>query len=670
MKRSLCLFMLAIALGLSATSFAQTGGASSPFALGVGSRDLALGGADLASCDFATAPYWNASRLARSERLSILGFHTRLFESDVAYQYLGIVIPTLDWGGIGIGIARLGVSDIERRDESNLLLGTFSDNRLNLRVAYGRTFGSFDVGASVSVETHSLDTYHATSTPGLDLAVSRPIASPLPWCESVTLTVVGRNLIAPSLRLADEPVKSPQEWHAGLSARLLSASERRFSLNISGGLAAPQAAATKGLVGLEATVMELLCLRASLRGDRMAGGVGVSAAGINFDYALVERDLGALHTISLTTHFGKLVSDRRVIRAERRETAFNRAMNDRLVEQNTQMARQLLQTGKTALASGDLTTADASFDRALFLARSTGIDTTEYAVLADQVRSQILLANRSIQLAQHLDSAHVHLDQRDYLGCQYFAGLALALDSTSTDAAALRDQAMQASAEQTRQQEFLQQKTWSIDSLIGYGASSEALAAARSLHSMAPDNRQVQLTLRKAEFEWFRSKAEELLADKDYQRSLNWIDSALVRFPGHAECLELRQTCRAALRAPKPDTASQPATAPTLSRALLKQVSDLYAEAQGAFGRGDLDQAIRAWEEVERLAPGYQSVRDYLLKAYRFVGADLYGRGRLDEAEVVWEKALKIAPGNAEIAAYARRTRSEIDKLKALTYDH
>ncbi|MEW6051764.1 MAG: hypothetical protein AB1644_11995 [Candidatus Zixiibacteriota bacterium] len=652
------------------TATAQTGGTGSPFAFGAGSRDLALGGANISTSDFATAAFWNPARLAQSEQYGVMGFHTRLYDSDIAYQYLGIVFPTLDWGAVGFGVFRLGIDNIEKRDAGNSLLGTIDDNRMAFRLGYGRTVGSVDLGLALSLETHSLDTYKATSSPGLDLALSRRITTPFWRCEQATLSLVGRNLITPSMRLVDETIDIPFELQAGLGLQFAVSHDGHHTLNLSGSLSKPDPAEAVGAFGLEYSMFDMLNLRGGLRGDQLSFGTGLAYHGISFDYAWVDRELGALHLITLNTAFGKPVGERRQLRAERREAAFNQAMSDRLAQKNSELASQMLEAGKLAMGAGDLEAADADFDRALFLARSSGIDTTPYATLAADVRKQITDWDRAARLAAYVDSARVHLGSQDYLGCQYFAGLALGLDPGSAEAVDLRNQAVYASAELSRSQEFVQQKLTEVDSLISYGAYEQALSAAQSLDRMAPDNPAVRLSLRKAEFESFRSSAETELANRQYVASLAALDSALARFPGHGRCLELQQQCQVALKQSQmPEVAKAPVSAP-LSRDLQKQVQGMYERAQHAFGRGDLHQAIAEWEEVQRLAPGYQSVREYLVKAYRFVGVDLYSRNRLTEALEIWKKALAIAPDNAEIAAYARRTQNEIDKLKELSYDN
>ncbi len=80
--------------------------------------------------------------------------------------------------------------------------------------------------------------------------------------------------------------------------------------------------------------------------------------------------------------------------------------------------------------------------------------------------------------------------------------------------------------------------------------------------------------------------------------------------------------------------------------------------------------AVNHWEKVERLAPNYQSVQEYLIKAYKFVGIELYGQNRLSDAIATWEKAVRLDPANDEINDYIKRTRNEISKLNELTYDN
>ena len=182
------------------------GGTQSPFSLGVGARELSLGGAGLATADPATSPYWNPARLAEAEQFSLAGFHVRLFDSDVAYQYLGVVAPTMDYGVFGFGVFRLGVDGIEVRDDGNALLGETSEDRLAFYLSYGRTVAGYDLGVSITLEQHSLDQYKATSSPGVNLSLARRFEPGPDWLQHVTLALSGRNIIRPELKLAEESI--------------------------------------------------------------------------------------------------------------------------------------------------------------------------------------------------------------------------------------------------------------------------------------------------------------------------------------------------------------------------------------------------------------------------------------------------------------------------------
>lgn len=662
----LTLFMLALAASLQAGDD-HAGGTTSPFSFGAGSRDLALGGSSVSSCDIGTAAFWNPSRLAQAEQFGLVGFHCRLFDSDVAYQYVGLVAPTMDWGNFGIGVFRLGIDNVERRDANNILTGSFGDDRTAYRLAYGRFVGVYSIGLSLNLESHTLDNYRATSTPGVDIAVSRTFGSPSSWLNDVRISVVAHNVVSPSMRLVDQTTKYPTEIQAGGSAKIALGSTHNQFVEISGQMIKTDLAPYSATAGLEYSLFDILKLRGGVRESRLSFGAGLSFHGISFDYAMVERDLGTLQLVTITTALGKSISDRRKIRAERREAAFTKAMNDRLNQRNQSLVAHLIEQGKKSLIDQDIAAAFASFDRALFLSRTGGFDTSEVAVLAENARTQMMALDVERQLSAYLDSARTRVSTEDYLGGQYFAGLALSLDSTSEEGRQLFRRAQDLSTLLTSRSERAQRQVWMIDSLLSYGLQSQALTLARTLSNEMPSEPLAELALKKAEFEYWKATSNALFESQDYAGALSSLDSALVRFPDQKWCLDLKRQCQKQVNRAETKDSTMEKPTPVLSRELLKEVASVYVDAQDAFRRGDLQTAISGWEKVEREAPNYQSVREYLVKAYRFVGVELYGKNQLEEAMTIWNKALMLAPANAEIAAYAKRTQNEIDKLKELS---
>ena len=106
-----------------------------------------------------------------------------------------------------------------------------------------------------------------------------------------------------------------------------------------------------------------------------------------------------------------------------------------------------------------------------------------------------------------------------------------------------------------------------------------------------------------------------------------------------------------------------------LSASALAQVERYYKSGQELFGKGALTEAIGQWEKVLNLAPDYMSIREYLVKAYKFVGVEQYSQNQLGEAIASWKKAIQLEPANSEIIGYIQRAENEIRNLKELSYD-
>jgi len=202
------------------------------------------------------------------------------------------------------------------------------------------------------------------------------------------------------------------------------------------------------------------------------------------------------------------------------------------------------------------------------------------------------------------------------------------------------------------------------------GDNASALAAAQALDQYAPGNAEIAALLRRVRFETFRSNAIRLHSEGKTTLARAALDSASILYPRHQWCEEFAGLLRAARQsrqtpAPAP-VASQPVR---LSRELAAEADAAYREGRSAFEAGRLQESIERWEQVERIAPGYESVRDYLVKAYRLVGVELYGQNELQAALAMWRNAERLDPANSEIQAFIARAEAELGKLKELSYD-
>ncbi len=649
---------------------ANDGGTESPFAFGAGARELSLGGADLAACNFETAPFWNPARLATAQQYQISGFHSRLFDADVAYQYLGLITPTLDFGTFGIGIFRLGVSGIEVRDVNNFLLGETADNRLALFLAYGRSLSNFDIGAAITFEHHSLADYSATSTPGLNLSAAKTMLLNSKVFKTVSVAVNVTNAIKPSIELDADNVSYPLSGAMSVTLGMKPLKDPDHSLALAASIRKTDQVNPHATVGLEYALNDLLFLRTGFNDANIAAGLGLKYSAVSFDYAIVDRDLDLLHTFTLTTSFGKPVNQRRAEKLAKREAEFNRLMGERLTEKNRGLVTSMTQEGQKYLDEGRLTEAVATFERALFMAKANTFDTAKINELVINSRIRLDEILNLKQYRENMDSAHTALARKDYISARYFATAALEQQPNANEPKQIIDKAAQALNQITARAEFIQERLAKADSLLSAGQITEAINLLNGLKQSYADDSRVSQLHKKAHFERLREKATKSYTQRKFGEALAALDSTLVLYPNHEWCLALKASIISTQNvAAKTRTAAAPKIVARPSEQLLKEAENEYAIAQSMFTSGNLNGAITHWENVERLVPQYQSVREYLFKAYKFLGVEYYSQGMLREAINVWEKALLVVPDNDEIQTYILRTETELKKLEQLSYE-
>lgn len=656
---------------IAASASAEDGGTVSPFDFGAGSRELAMGGASVTDADPVAAVYWNPARLATCERISVAGFYSQLYESDVVYQYAGFVWPTLDYGSFGLGLFHLGVSGIDKRDQNNFALGEFNDSRLAIHIAYGRDIGDYQVGFAAHIEHHSIDTYSASSSPGITVAVARNFVLNSAILRQFSLSVIGRNVVRPGTKLVEETVSYPFTSELGASFQITPGDSWDQVATLSVRLSKTANVDPKFAAGLEYTLGNMMHLRGGTTGSNLTLGGGLEWRSVSFDYALAERDLGSLHLFTVSTTLGGSVSEQRVQREITREAEFDALMSDRLRAGKNEMIGDLAARGRTALKDGDLNGAVDFFDRALFMARATGADTT---ILSEQYREtseQLSEVEAQWRYRQMLDSAEMNMELGEFVAAQYYANLALDVRSGATQAEAVRARAADSISATASLSDLANRQAVLVDSLLSYGQIDRALASLQTMVAQFPNHELIQSLRKRATFERLKSQATAHFNSDRLILAAAETDSALVLFPGHqwgtamlARIQGRRQTETLAETRQIPKAV---ATAP-LSQELLAQVESSYQSARDAFSAGQLPRAIQLWETVERMAPDYKSVREYLVNAYKFQGVEFYGLGDLEQAIEVWEKAIVLSPANREIAGYLERTRTEKEKLREYSY--
>jgi tetratricopeptide (TPR) repeat protein len=624
-----------------------------------------MAGSVLAESDASSAPFWNPSNLATAQRYSLAGMHSRLFFPGNVYQYFGATVPTLDQGGFGLGIFRQGVSGIEKRDANNQVVGETQDNIIRVHVAHGRSWSGYDLGLATTLEYHSLDGLSAMSSPGLDVSAGKRFTIDRQWLRGISSALNIRNLLRPGLKLAESRYHYYLEMRAGLAFHLYPTSGDDHRLLLATSLTETQSVSAKIALGLEYTFMDLLSVRGGLESGKTSVGLGIKYQGIGFDYAIVDRDFGSIHLVSLTTFFGRSKSERISERARKRDAEFRAKMNSFFTDRNSAVVEELIASGKRHMDSQNFIDAVSDLDRAMFLARTYGADTGIIINLVSTAREQLEQSTRRQQYSVYIDSARTCAARQDHIATKYFAGQALLMDPESDTAQRLYSRASQVLAESTSRNEMITNKLATVDSLLDGKQFDLASSMLKSLEEIAAGHEGVLLRSTKLQFELLKRRINDPTSYADYSgkedQTREGIDSAGT-IPRESPESTL---ANAASTHTLPDRVLEQ----NLSSQLRKEIDAIYNAARQHLEQGQLDQAVGLWERVERSAPGYKSVREYLVKAYTFVGANLYAQKRREEALVAWNKASRLDPGNSEVLGYIQRTRNEISRLKALSYD-
>lgn len=668
MKRVGILFVILALLPVNSDASGEAG-SESPFAFGAGARELALGGADLTHLGSGYAPFWNPSVLARAQRYSVTGFHTRLFDSDVSYQYLGFTAPTIDFGVFGVGLFRLGVDNIERRDANNFLLGTFSDERYSINLAYGRSFSGIDFGVALTGERHSLDTYTATTSPGVNLAVSKITYPKSTYIREIAFALIGKNLLRPSSRLGGSSTEYPYRGDIGATVVMSPGSPESHLFSLHGRISKVDGVSSTIGVGLEYTYQAHLSIRAGLDKSNPSVGVGIEYRNFGFDYSVVDRDLGALHVLNFSTSFGKSIKSRREERWKRQETQFEGLMTQRLLSKNHSLIDKLVLRGTKSMEEKAPTLALQSFDKALFIARTGQLDTIAVLKLVSEARAEIAEIEKSMQFQEFLDSAQSKIGNGDYFFAKYFADLALEIKPESIPAMLILTTANDSLSQGEESREIIRNHVARADSLLTYGRTEEAMRIIEAVRNSTPFSQPVELVYKRVRFELLRDRAQKFYELKQYQLTLEILDSASFYFPDHDWCLQLERKAKAAL-APvaRLEAKLSAGRSDPISGELLRRAEKQYEKGQKFFADGNLQEAISAWETVTSIDENYGSVRDYLVRAYKFVGIEFYGSGKLSEAIEIWKRAQKLDGSDRELMNYINRAESERQLLQELTY--
>ena len=652
------------------------GGGRSVFARGAGERALALGGAHGAVAEGPTAMFWNPAGLGRLERTTFNASHTSLIGLGFYEQFGAVALPTENLGTFGLALRRFGVDGIEGRDDRGALTDeNLEDAETELSLGYGRTLGeAWRVGAVVKLQSQELAGQSGNGL-GLDLGVQtqplRLTGDESALAQALSLGLTLRNVVEPTIRLAQEDVKDPS------SIRLGAAADFAMADNVEVVLAADVDKTSdmdmKVHLGAEVRLLGMLAVRAGSNAGDLAAGAGVRWRNLTVNYAFEDNPLESVHRFGVGVALGTSVTERRQAALQRQEEDLRQrldrafaASNESRLERMSAECRQALAEGDYALAlqhattirvldpdnpdvadaeaaaylgqardavtAGDLAAASIAYRRCLAAVpghaeAQLGLDRLNEESQRQAQRTEVIRAHFEDGLARYAES--------DLLGAREAFTRVLELDPQDVEARSLL----------TTTETTLRLRTASLAeqaaALVAAGRYDEARGVLDQLRELAPQHAalaRVSDQITRAETQASRTASSRTEATRTATTTA-------------------RQSVAPAPKKPSFDD---------LSAQRRSEIEDLYRRGVAAIDDGRRDDAISYWELVWNAAPDYQQVSEYLKQEYLASGMEAFAAGQLDLAIEIWEKALDIDPDDARTQGYLGRAYEHKARIREI----
>jgi tetratricopeptide (TPR) repeat protein len=645
--------LVALAISARPAVADDDGGTRSVFATGAGNRALAMGGAYGAFADDASAALWNPGGLGFVDQSQALFTQSDL--SDVGFRetFAGFVLPDWRWGVASLTVRYFGTDGIEARDDRNVVVGeNFGASETEIGLAYGRSFGAaWSVGGLVKLRRQQVA---ANSGGGLgaDLGVQLLPALALgldqPWARQLRMGLTLVNAAEPQIRLDRESVADPGGFRLGFGyehpAFLLGGLIASFDLEKS------RSTSLRPHAGIELRMHPMLAVRTGLDDGTLTAGTGLRWGRAALDYAFEDEPIGASHHVGLSYHFGSTVADA--------GAAAQRAEEERLERRLAELDRgRQSERLTTLLARAEEARQAGRYDDAVeLLATLRTLDPGNANAQALEVRC---LVEKARALEAQGDDASAVLAYRRALseapGDTAIAGqLERARASSDLKAARTTDLRRRFAA-----------------ALDAFGADD--LPAARSelvrLLAANPNDTEAQRLLRRVELtmsrraEGWAQQATLLLQAGALREAEALIVRARALDPraaglAYAESL-LKQKQQMAGAKPQRPTPAPQTTRPELTAQQQRELAEFYRRGRAALEAGHADEALRYWEMVWSIQPGYQRVDEYLKREYLTRGMERFAAGDLDEAVRLWEQALRIDPKDERTLGYLARAQEQ-----------
>ncbi len=315
---------------------------------GMGARAQGFGNAFVAMANDGSAVFWNPAGLDYLTQSNLVLFHSTLIEGSF-YNFASVTFPFVQFGSVGVGVARVGVDGISFTNNFTTIASNQSFTKEEYYFSYGKKLPWFGLalGTTFKVDHTSTsnlveDQVNAVSGTGFGLdigAMWRPDYDNA-ILRNLSVGLNFQNVVRPSIKLAEASDTDPYNIKFGVAKDLFFGDEKlkKFTLAVDMNKSQETPNPTFNF-GAEFTYNRFLVARVGLMAGQMTVGMGTEFQQFQrfqVDYSVnLGNQFGTpLHRLSLTMNFGKTIDEKiQIARARRLEE------DQKLIAKNQEAAR-------------------------------------------------------------------------------------------------------------------------------------------------------------------------------------------------------------------------------------------------------------------------------------------------------------------------------------------
>jgi tetratricopeptide (TPR) repeat protein len=647
--------VLATVAWASTARAADDGGTRSIFAAGAGTRALAMGGAFVGVADDASAMIWNPAGLGVRERLELQATHAGYSDLGSQQDLVAVVLPNWRWGAAGLSILHSSIGGIERRDDRNIVLGNdLSDSQTEIALGFGRSLNdALSIGGTVKIQRQSLAGFSGSGL-GMDAGVlvspGALFHSDAGWVNRMSWGLSIRNLVPPSIRLDQESVPDPAVVRSGIGFRAPAPGGRSALVVLD--LEKSAGVATRVHAGMEFQVHPVLGLRAGFNSGRFSAGTGVAWRSFTVDYTYEDADVAGVHRFGVSRALGLTVAEQRDAASQAMEKDLQARLDEAFQKRQAKQVEDLLARVKAAEAR-------AEYESAMDLLATVDLLYPGHPqVPALQAAA---LSGRGKQLEE----------SADYAAAALAYGRALAIAPDDSAAAAGQQRCREAGDRRAARTESLRRQFAAASDAFAADSLRKARIGFAAILAVDPNDADAGVMLRRTEQAISRrtagliKQARQSIEAQLFDEADGLLADARKLDP-QADGLREAASALARASASAVGTAVAKVDKPPPSANQDRELEALYRGGQTAMQERRLDDALRYWELVWSIRPGYKRVDEYLKREYLMRGMEFFASGKLEEAVACWQRVLQVDPKDSRAASYIARARTQLARTREI----